>query len=328
MVFAEALPAGADQLQRASGRHGGRHRLGLLASAGPGEPAPPGRAYAAADSGYAPAGNGYASAGNGYATPGNGYAAVGNGYATPGNGYATPGNGYATAGSERAAAGSGRADAGGQRGQRSVWFAAKTPSSASAQAPGGADGQSPSAAGSDWGQADADWGAAGRLAAGAHYAGASPAELAARAAGDGQDGTPSPLPQTRAGLPMRVPQANTGSTGQPPGHNASPDDAPVLGAPTGTGAQGVRSPFAPAGGQREVTQQAPRRRSAEEARSRVAGFQLGSRDAAQAANGSWAAFSRGEDPARGADPSQGPSPLAPPIPPRPPGPPYPPAQPR
>jgi hypothetical protein len=302
MIFAEALPAGGDPLQRTSGRHGGRHRLGLLASAGPEEAAPAGRGYAAdsggyasAESGHAAAGNGHAAAGNGHAAAGNGHAAAGNGHAAAGNGHAADG-GYSAAGNGRAMAGNGRAPAGGQREQRSVWFAAKTPSSASAQTGGGADEQSPSAAGNGWGQADADWGAGGRLAAGAHYAGAYSAELAARAAGDGQGGQSAPLPQTRAGLPKRVPQANTGSVGQPAAHDASPEDASVLGAPPGTGAPGGQSPFSATGGQRQVTQQAPRRRSPEAARNRVAGFQLGSRDAAQAANGSWSAFSRGDDP--------------------------------
>jgi signal transduction histidine kinase len=300
MVFAEALPAGGDLLQRSYGRHGGRHRLGLLSSGGLEEAPPGGRGYAAADSGdYAAAGNGYA--GNGYPSAEGGYANGGyanGGYANGGyanGGYANGGyanGGQASDGGGYAAAGNGRAATGGQR---SVWFAAKTPSSPSAAAGGGADEQSPSAAGNGWGQAAADWGAAGRLAAGAHYAGAYSAELAARAAGDGQ-GDQSQLPQTPAGLPLRVPQGKTGSTGQPTGHGASPDDAPVLGAPPGAGAPGVRSPFSPPGAQRQVNQPTPRRRSPEAARNRVAGFQLGSRDAAQAGNGSWSAFSRGDDP--------------------------------
>jgi len=313
MAFAQALPAGADALQRGSGRHGGRHRLGLLgAAAGAEEAATAGRGYAAADSGYG-AENGYAAAENGHAAAENGHAAAGNGRADAGNGradggngraaaatetgYAAAGNGYAPAGNGNAAAGNARAAAGEQRQQqRSVWFVAKTPSSASGQAPGGADEQAPSTPGNGWRQAEADWGSAGRLAAGAHYAGAYSAELAARAAGDGQGGGSAPLPQTRAGLPKRVPQANTGSAGQQPAYDAAPEDASVLGAPPGGGAPGGRSLFPAAGGQRQGNQQAPRRRSPEEARNRVAGFQLGSRDAAQAASGSWSAFSRGEDP--------------------------------
>jgi hypothetical protein len=322
MAFAEALPSEAD-LQRTSGRHGGRHRLGLLASNG--APADAG-GYTAGGNGYAAAGGGYADAGNGYATGGNGYAAAGGGYATAdsgsaaaGNGYAAAGNGYAEAGNGYAAArggysepGGGYGDAGGQpntgrpaggqQERRSVWFAAKTPSTASAR--DGADQQAPSQ-GNDWGRDGADWSTAGRLTAGAHYSGAYSAELAARAAGDGQGIDPSQLPQTQAGLPMRVPQAHTGSVGQPPRSGSSRDDAAVLGAPAGTGTQEVRSPFAPSGAQRQAGQQAPQRRSPEAARSRLAGFQLGSRDATQAGNGagrgagngsSWAAFSRGDDP--------------------------------
>ena len=275
MAFAEALPAGGDALQRASGRHGGRHRLGLLGAAGAEEAAPGGR-------GYAPAGNGHA--GNGHAGNGNGHAVAGNGRAGNGNGYGAAGNGRAPVSEQRE-----------QREQpRSVWFVAKTPSSAQAQ--GGPDEQAPPPAGNGRGQADADWGAGSRLAAGAHYAGAYSAELAARAASEGQDGMSAPLPQTQAGLPKRVPQANTGTAGQPSRYDAAPEDASVLGAPPGGGAPGGRSLFPAAGGQRQGNQQAPRRRSPEEARNRVAGFQLGSRDAAQAASGSWSAFSRGEDP--------------------------------
>jgi signal transduction histidine kinase len=302
MAFAEALPAGGDALQRASsGRHGGRHRLGLLGAAGSEEAAPGGR-------GFAPAGNGYAAADNGHAAAGNrpaGNGPAGNRPAGNGNGYGAAGNGRAPVSEQREP----------REQQRSVWFVAKTPSSA--QAPGGQDEQAPPSAPNGRGQADADWGAGSRLAAGAHYAGAYSAELAARAASEDQDGMSAPLPQTQAGLPRRVPQANTGGAGQQSRPDAAPEDAPVLGAPAGAGAPGGRSLFPSAGGQRPAP--APRRRSAEEARNRVAGFQLGSRDAAQAGNagnGSWSAFSRGDElPGRGAAP-------------RPPGPPYPPAQPR
>jgi len=274
MAFAEAIPADGDLLQRASGRVAGRHRLGLLAASG----------------GEAPLGD------RGYARPGAG----------AGGGYAGGDSGYAAVGSPQASAGNGRGDAGEQR-PRSVWFAAKTPSSGQGQGQGqgqgDADGQSPSPSADDWGQqAHADWSNAGRLTAGAHYTGSYTAELAARAAGDEQSG--APLPQTRAGLPMRVPQATTGSAGQPApsgqpqpaGYGASPNDAPVLGAPPGSGGQGPRSAFATTGGQRQVAPQAPRRRSPEAARNRLAGFQLGNRDAAQTGDGSWAAFSRGEEP--------------------------------
>ena len=308
MAFAEALPSEADLLQRSAGRLGGRHRLGLLASNG--EQSAPGNGYAGNGNGYAAGGNGYAAAGNGYAAADSGYATTGGGYAEAGNGYSEPGGGYPEAGSGYAAARGGYAGAGGEQppagrpagGQperRSVWFAAKTPSSPSAR--DGADAQAAPSAGNGWGGGGAaDWSAAGRLTAGAHYTGAYSAELAARAAGDGQDTDPSQLPQTRAGLPMRVPQANAGSAGQPPRSDGARDEATVLGAPPGTGTQESRSPFAPPRGQRQAAQQAPQRRSPEAARNRLSGFQLGSREATQAGNGagngsSWAAFSRGDD---------------------------------
>ncbi len=279
MAFDEALPSEADLLQRTSGRHGGRHRLGLLASGG-----------------EAAAGNGHAGAGPGYVAADSGYAAAGSGYAATANGQAAAGNGYVSAGVGQAGAGRGQA-AGGQPERRSVWFAAKTPSSASDQARDGVDEQAPSPAGNGWGGSGADWSTAGRLTAGAHYTGAYSAELAARAVGDGQDVDQAQLPQTKAGLPMRMPQANTGSADQA----ARRDDAQVLGAPPETGGQEGRSPFAPSGGQRQAAQQAPQRRSPEAARNRLAGFQLGSRDATQAGNAdanrsSWAAFSRGQEP--------------------------------
>jgi signal transduction histidine kinase len=337
LAFAEALPSEADVLQRTSGRHGGRHRLGLLASNG--EPADGGNGYAEPGNGngYAAGGNGneYSTGGNGYAAADSGYAAAGNGsagngYAEAGNGYAAARGGYAGAGREQPNAGR---PAGGQQGPRSVWFAAKTPSSAPAQTADGANEPASSPAGNGWGGSGADWSTAGRLTAGAHYTGAYSAELAARAAGDGQGTDPSQLPQTRAGLPMRVPQANAGSAGQPPRADAARDEAAVLGAPPGTGTQEVRSPFAPtagtqevrspfapAAGQRQAAQQPPQRRSPEAARNRLSGFQLGSRDAAQTGNGagngsSWAAFSRGDEPSAREAPA-----------PRPPGPPYPPQQ--
>jgi hypothetical protein len=74
--------------------------------------------------------------------------------------------------------------------------------------------------------------------------------------------------------------------GPPSGYDAPhPDEAPVLGAPPGSGP----------GGQ----QQTPlRRRSPEAARSRLAGFQLGSREATQAGGDQgWTPYS-GEETSR------------------------------
>jgi signal transduction histidine kinase len=166
---------------------------------------------------------------------------------------------------------------GGGAAPRSVWFAAKTPSgrapSASASAsgsgasgsgaqPGGGQRQAP--AGRSWGPAGVDWSASG------------PADPGLRSAdlgnwpGGGPAADPSPAArQTQAGLPQRVPRSNAGFDGPPSGYDSPrPAEAPVLGAPPGPGP----------GSQ----QQAPRRRSPEAARNRLAGFQLGNRDATQA----------------------------------------------
>jgi hypothetical protein len=88
-----------------------------------------------------------------------------------------------------------------------------------------------------------------------------------------------------------VPQGTPGLAGQPAGYGAATEEVPVLGAPPGGGLT-----FPATGAQRQAAPQAPRRRSAEEARNRVSGFQLGSRDAAQAGNASWAAFPRADEP--------------------------------
>ena len=75
--------------------------------------------------------------------------------------------------------------------------------------------------------------------------------------------------QTQAGLPLRTPRANAAFDGPPSGYDAlNQDEAPVLGAPPGSGGASQ--------------QQTPRRRSPEAARNRLAGFQLGNRDATQA----------------------------------------------
>ena len=86
--------------------------------------------------------------------------------------------------------------------------------------------------------------------------------------------------QTQAGLPQRVPRSNAGFDGPPSGYDCVP---PGRGAgprrAAGSGAQGMG-----AGAQRgtQATPQTPRRRSPEAARNRLAGFQLGNRDATQA----------------------------------------------
>ena len=207
--------------------------------------------------------------------------------------------------------------------RRSVWFAAKTPVLRSGQGRATrrqhhrrqetTGGSRPPPTGA----------AAGRLTAGAHYTGAYSAELAARAAGDGQGiGRRSrrPGPGSRCGCRRRPP----GSAGQPPRRlpvRCAPTRRPSSARRRVTGAQGPGRRSPRAGAQRQVAPQAPRRRSPEAARNRLAGFQLGSRDAAQTGNGGWSAFSRDEElPARETDPAYGGQ--------LPPGPPYPPSQPR
>ena len=107
--------------------------------------------------------------------------------------------------------------------------------------------------------------------------------------GGGAPAEPPVTRQTQAGLPQRVPRSNEGLDGPPSGYDASrPDEAPVLGAPPepGTRAQGGWRAGAPRAGTEPsqgqgIDQQTPRRRSPEAARNRLAGFQLGNRDATQ-----------------------------------------------
>jgi signal transduction histidine kinase len=202
---------------------------------------------------------------------------------------------------------------GGGAGPRSVWFAAKTPSG---RAPGGSSpgsnssplpaaasspsassapgasagrGQWPTPPGRNWGPPGVDW-SAPAAGSGSADGGMRPAELGGWPSG-GPPAGPSVTRQTQAGLPQRVPRSNEGFDGPPSGYDASrPDGAPVLGAPagSGTGAQGgwgtgAQRGTQPSSGQ-GADQPAPRRRSPEAARNRLAGFQLGSRDATQAGN--------------------------------------------
>ena len=181
---------------------------------------------------------------------------------------------------------------GGAAAPRSVWFAAKTPSgrpaAASSAAPAAAAAAAPASgpafsgpafpgtapAGRGWGPPGVDWSASG------------PADRGLRSADPGGwpgGGPPAEAPltrQTQAGLPQRVPRSNGGFDGPPSGYDsARSDEAPVLGAPPGSG-RAERGGGIP---QRQGTeQQTPRRRSPEAARNRLAGFQLGNRDATQA----------------------------------------------
>jgi signal transduction histidine kinase len=148
-----------------------------------------------------------------------------------------------------------------------VWFAAKRPSAGAASAADEVSG--------DWQPATN-----GRAANGGTWAGRMPADRLPA------DGTPEHPGRTTAGLPRRVPRtsANPGSNMPefrvPFAAQAAPSGAgaPLLGAPAGgTAPQGV--PHSDAQYQDQVP---ARRRSPEAARSRLAGFQLGSRDAVQA----------------------------------------------
>jgi signal transduction histidine kinase len=181
---------------------------------------------------------------------------------------------------------------GGGPAPRSVWFAAKTPSgrspagssaaalSGSARSGPASSGQASSAfsaqaggsqwptpAGRSWGPngapAGVDWSAAGSADGGMR-----PADLNTWPGGGPATEQP-PTRQTQAGLPQRVPRGNMPFDGPQSGYDVPrPEESPVLGAPPGSGA----------GAQQ---QQQPRRRSPEAARSRLAGFQLGNRDATQ-----------------------------------------------
>jgi hypothetical protein len=206
---------------------------------------------------------------------------------------------------------------GGGAGPRSVWFAAKTPSgravagsspgaassassssssssfsssasSASAASAGG--GQGPTTPGRGWRPAGVDWSAsASASASGSADAGMRSSD-AGGWPGGGPPAEPSVTRQTQAGLPQRVPRSTGGLDGPSSGYDASrPDEAPVLGAPPGSGTgggwrgsqQAPRAGTEPSPGQ-GTDQQTPRRRSPEAARNRLAGFQLGNRDATQA----------------------------------------------
>jgi signal transduction histidine kinase len=164
---------------------------------------------------------------------------------------------------------------GGGAAPRSVWFAAKTPSgrpaagsgSAAAAAPAAAASPAafsgPAPAGRGWGPSGVDWSASGSAGPGLR-----PADQGGWPGGGPPAGA-SATRQTQAGLPQRVPRSGAGFDGPPSGYDsARSDEAPVLGAPPGPG---TGSP-----------QQTSRRRSPEAARNRLAGFQLGNRDATQA----------------------------------------------
>jgi len=232
---------------------------------------------------------------------------------------------------------------------QSVWFAAKNPSGRELDAPNGPAAQDGptvrDGSGFQNGHAAAQY-AAPQYAApqyeaaeyeGAQYEGAQNEGAQYEPVTVWQGGAPAvpnwrfmPAPdlpaqrgETAAGLPRRIPRANSfpgmaGAYGRSSGGFAitpdeldpdhggyarsdAPDGYPSLagqraGAPAwGSGDSDARAFGAPTGPRQS---REPRRRSPEEARSRVAGFQLGSRDAAQAARTAGWTSSAGEEPSR------------------------------
>jgi signal transduction histidine kinase len=148
-----------------------------------------------------------------------------------------------------------------------AWFAAKRPSTGAAR--------SPEELAANWQSTTQGWATAGD--AGLSQAGGQdPA---------GESAAPESPGRTSSGLPRRVPRtsaypgAGTPASGLPAAPLTPAAAGLVLGAPPGEMApQGGSYADAPHQGQLPV-----RRRSPEAVRSRVSGFQLGSRDAAQAA---------------------------------------------
>jgi hypothetical protein len=110
--------------------------------------------------------------------------------------------------------------------------------------------------------------------------------------------TQEPAERTASGLPRRVPRTSAYPGGDTPGSGmaaaatAADTGVPVLSAPPGGNApQGAPHQEAPQPGQ-----PASRRRSPDAARSRLSGFQLGSRDAVQAGHGTgWTPFAGEEN---------------------------------
>jgi signal transduction histidine kinase len=167
-------------------------------------------------------------------------------------------SGLATSGEQPALAG--RGTPAGRPG--TVWFTAKRPS--------GGPVKSPAEITAGW-QSMPNGRATAAGLAGTGLAGTGP-----RTAGDFAAAS-EPAGQTTSGLPQRVPGRNSFPSTDTPGAGipVPAAAAPLLGAP----------PKTPDG---QHDQAPPRRRSAEVARSRLSGFQLGNRDATQPGQGaSW-----------------------------------------
>jgi hypothetical protein len=157
-----------------------------------------------------------------------------------------------------------------------AWFAAKRPS-------GGADTRSTEEMAAGWRSTTSGWPTPGQGMA---------RQAAGRDAGRYQTGEMSAVPdqadQTSAGLPRRAPRASAyPGAGMPDfGLPADTDgtSVPALGAPANGMAAPHGGPYRDPGYREPAYQeQVPsRRRSPEAARTRLSGFQLGSREAVQA----------------------------------------------
>jgi len=159
-----------------------------------------------------------------------------------------------------------------------AWFAAKRPSAGAA---------GPTAEPVAWQVTTGGWPAAGMHAAG--HAGHA----------DGLGGVREQADTTASGLPRRVPRtsaypgsADTPDSGMPAARGS---EMPVFSAPPAATDAAGDGPQARTGHQEQVI---PRRRSPEAARSRLSGFQLGSRDAVQAGSGTGLAPHAGEENSR------------------------------
>jgi hypothetical protein len=158
-----------------------------------------------------------------------------------------------------------------------AWFAAKRPS-------GGADSRSTEEMAAGWRSTTNGWPAVPGQAPGQAMAGQAAGYYDTGSSGRYPSGEFSSIPdQTNAGLPRRVPRTSAFPGSGAPDFGMPFDldgmPAPVLGAPAG----GLAAP--PGGPYRDgpyQEQPLSRRRSPEAARTRLSGFQLGSREAVQA----------------------------------------------
>jgi hypothetical protein len=173
-----------------------------------------------------------------------------------------------------------------------AWFAAKRPS-------GGDPARSTEELAAGWRTTTGGWPAAPGRDMGGQTAGHDAVGPDGPYQADGLASIPGQAGQTTAGLPRRVPRTNAhpGSGmpefGLPAERGGAP--LPVLGAPAG----GMTAPQSAAYREPAYREQALiRRRSPEAARSRLSGFQLGSREAVQAGPRAGQASHAGEENSR------------------------------